>query len=145
MPVICIRTVFSCRICLIGSPWYCQNKLRKWEYKGDYAQVAETTWERATGKLFDVNLPPERFPLGCGTLLDGILFIVFLDPSVPCMLGTLKLPWMLCKPWRFPATNEREVKLLLKKLLVKKLLNLQFTYQCDDKQEELHQIGKKRN
>lgn len=72
-----------------------------------------TTWERATGRLFDANLPPVRFPLGCWTPLEGTLFNVeFLDPSVPCMLGTLKLPWMLCKPWRDPEKKSKTGTLL---------------------------------
>lgn len=54
------------------------------------------TCERATGILFDAKRPLERLFPDCWTPLEGTLFIVvFLEPSVPDMLGTLKLPCML--------------------------------------------------
>lgn len=80
--------------------WFCQHSqttISKWN-------TYPCTWDKATGRLFDVNRPPERLPVGCWTPPEGTLFNVeFLDVNVPCMLGTLKLPWMLLNPWIVPA------------------------------------------
>lgn len=101
------------------------------------------TCERATGILFDAKRPPARLFPDCWTPLEGTLFIaVFLEPSVPGMLGTLKLPWMLWRPWILPERKKFSRKFCLKN---QKAVTIQkTTHQSDDKGGRLHQIEERK-